>query len=973
MPPDARRSLADHIDACEACRRAISALDHTVDMAAGLGSAPTAVGSPTPRTRAITAEEPWPEGHEVGRYIVHGRLGRGGMGTVYRAEDTELARPVALKRLHATANAETRARLVREARAAAQLAHPNVVTVYEVGDDHGAPFIAMELVDGVTLTAWIAETPRPWRAVTAMLAQAGRGLAAAHARGLVHRDFKPDNVLIERSAAQGRGAIDSAGRARVADFGLARAGDEVRGLLPTSDVRLGRLTETGALAGTPAYLAPELVAGEPPDARSDQYAFAIALYEGLHGQHPFAGATAPALWAAMAAGEIRAGARPVPAWLDRHVRRGLAVDPAARFPDVASFVAAIEPPAKRHTAKLVAGGVAVAGAIVATLVLTRTAPPDRCAAAGAPIAKVWTERRAQIAAALGAGNPALASLDAFATRWQDAAGDACRAHDPSDLGEARAICLDRARIRVAAVVDDLATGGSAAIAGAPASADALPDLAACADKKKLKLGEALPANHEERDAIAAIERDLADADVLRDRGELAGAADHVKRAKAAAAKLEIPALEARASLTSYELDRDRGDSQAAALDATDATAGATATGQQDLMLTAKLALIGSLAGMTSKKEEVDEFPPVPEGMAPSRESGGLYLALGRALENGGRYPEAEAAFRHAQADLAKVLPADHVERLIADYEVAGALVMQRRDADALPMLEHVRAGLDGRVSPLRRESIDVMHAIGIAQGHLGHADAALAADREVLARRTQIFGEHSAMAAVSRDELAAALDATGDYAGAAASRELGIADVIAATNASSLNAAQARVNLAEDQTELGRYDAAIATLALARPILVQGKGEDHVEVAISDLALANAKLGRAKATHARDGLGDLDALLDRVAANFTASFGAHSAPMSAVDEARGRLAVVRGRWADADRAFAEAIAVLGDHGSAADRAELELVRADALAHTGHAADARASADAAAADYVAAGTAFASRAAEAKAWRASGGH
>ena len=458
--------------------------------------------------------------------------------------------------------------------------------------------------------------------------------------------------------------------------------------------------------------------------------------------------------------------------------------------------------------------------------------------------------------------------------------------------------------------------------------------------------------------------------MLRDRGELAGAADHVKRAKAAAAKLEIPALEARASLTSYELDRDRGDSQAAALDATDATAGATATGQQDLMLTAKLALIGSLAGMTSKKEEVDEFPPVPEGMAPSRESASLYLALGRALENGGRYPEAEAAFRHAQADLAKVLPADHVERLIADYEVAGALVMQRRDADALPMLEHVRAGLDGRVSPLRRESIDVMHAIGIAQGHLGHADAALAADREVLARRTQIFGEHSAMAAVSRDELAAALDATGDYAGAAASRETrhrrrdrGDQRVEPQRRAGAREP-RGGSDRARPLRRRNRDARARATDPGAR----EGRGPRQVAISGPRAREREARVARRRRTRAT---GWAISTRSSIASRPTSRRrSAAQRPDVRGRRGRGRLAVVRGRWADADRAFAEAIEVLGDHGSAADRAELELVRADALAHTGHAADARESADAAAADYVAAGAAFASRAARARAWSAS---
>ncbi len=388
LPPELRLAAEAHVDDCDPCRQVLAALVRGVPNAATHPALVAAVTAPA--TTADLAGE-WPLGSRVGRYVVGARIGRGGMGTVYRAEDPELGRSVALKRLHASADTETRARLIREARAAAQLAHPNVVTIYEVGDDAGTPFIAMELVDGVTLTAWCARELRSWREIVTMLVQAGRGLAAAHEHGIVHRDFKPDNVLVDRS-----------GRARVADFGLARASDGVRGE-PADDRGLGRLTSTGALSGTPAYMAPELVDGGAPNAASDQYAFAIALYEALHGHHPFKGATAPALWAEMAAGRIRDGARSIPAWLDQYVRRGLAVDRIVRWPSMTSFVDALERPSRRTWPWIaLAGGVAVASMVVAVValistrahevapapppVVTRTvvAPPDAAVVAVAP-------------------------------------------------------------------------------------------------------------------------------------------------------------------------------------------------------------------------------------------------------------------------------------------------------------------------------------------------------------------------------------------------------------------------------------------------------------------------------------------------------------------------------------------------------------------------------------------------------------
>src|SRR5258706_14178649 len=183
LPPVLRQTIEEHIDDCGSCRQLLAALVRNSD------------DSGT-----------WTPGRRVGRYIVRERIGRGGMGVVVRADDVELGRAVALKRLDAGFDREV---LLREARAAAQLSHPNVVTVHEVGEADGAPFLAMELVEGTTLTRWLRAEPRTWRDIVDVLVQAGRGLAAAHERGLVHRDFKPDNVLVDAVS----------GRARVADFG----------------------------------------------------------------------------------------------------------------------------------------------------------------------------------------------------------------------------------------------------------------------------------------------------------------------------------------------------------------------------------------------------------------------------------------------------------------------------------------------------------------------------------------------------------------------------------------------------------------------------------------------------------------------------------------------------------------------------------------------------------------------------------
>ena len=273
----------------------------------------------------------------IGRFVVLRELGHGAMGVVYAAYDEELDRKVALKLLRVDVHGDAslgRNQLLREAQALARLAHPNVVAVHEAGVHTGGVYIAMEYVQGIDLQAWLAAEPRPWRAVVAVFRQAGEGLLAAHRRGLVHRDFKPSNVL-----------VGDDGRVRVADFGLATHRG-APGPDPGHGDRPGRhLGETiagdGALIGTPAYMAPEQLRREPATAASDQFAFCVALYEALHGARPFTGDTIEALARALEAPTLPAAPpRPdVPRWLHAALLRGLARDPARRYPSLAELLA----------------------------------------------------------------------------------------------------------------------------------------------------------------------------------------------------------------------------------------------------------------------------------------------------------------------------------------------------------------------------------------------------------------------------------------------------------------------------------------------------------------------------------------------------------------------------------------------------------------------------------------------------------
>ncbi|TPV96093.1 MAG: serine/threonine protein kinase [Myxococcales bacterium FL481] len=335
----------------------VSAREGQPETSAGarLGPAP-AVDDEARRAQAKVASalfgEPDPRAvpyARVDRYELDSRLGAGSMGVVYQAWDPQLERPVAIKVLHSdvAADHKARRRLIREAKSLARLSHPNVIQVYDVGTDADRIFVAMELVDGVTLKQWLCDRVRTWTDVIEIMRDAGRGVAAAHRAGLVHRDLKPENILIGRD-----------GRVRVLDFGLARASarppeteevantSERSGPQRRSGPRLETtLTETGTVVGTPLYMAPEqLLDGRAASPASDQYSYCLTLYEALYGQRAFAGTSLPSIVANMSQGHLRVPghSHPVPVPVFRALRRGLDSDPNQRWRDLDELLTAID-------------------------------------------------------------------------------------------------------------------------------------------------------------------------------------------------------------------------------------------------------------------------------------------------------------------------------------------------------------------------------------------------------------------------------------------------------------------------------------------------------------------------------------------------------------------------------------------------------------------------------------------------------
>jgi tetratricopeptide (TPR) repeat protein/predicted Ser/Thr protein kinase len=481
LAPDERVEVEAHLKACEDCRRVVSTLS-------------------------------LPE--KIGRFQIASRIGAGAMGAVYCAYDPELDRKVALKVLHAGGDNQ---RLQAEARAMARLAHPNVVPVLDLGTDRGRMFLAMELVDGVTLRTW--NKGRARKEIVRAMMEAGRGLAAAHAAGLTHRDFKPENVLVGRD-----------GRVRVTDFGLARDDGELR--------------QSMEMAGTPAYMAPEQFRGQPAGPATDQFAFCVVLWEALFGEPPFDTTRGlEGLAEATLAGRLR----PLPRGerLRGLLLRGLAADPAARFP---SMEALLDELGRNPPRKLWIGLMLLVIAVGVGL-WPRT---PLCTGAESRLLGVWDGPRKQashnaftatkLPYAGEAWRRVEILLDDYSREWVAMRTDACEAtRKRGDQSEAvmdlRMMCLSQRLQELKAAVDVLTPEKGVEIAAG------LPALSVCADVEALKNGLRPP-----RDTapVEAVRGEIARARALEESGRYREGLPLAESALSAARATRYPPLEAEA-------------------------------------------------------------------------------------------------------------------------------------------------------------------------------------------------------------------------------------------------------------------------------------------------------------------------------------------------------------------------------------------------------------------------------------------
>ncbi len=473
-----------------------------------------------------------PSATRLGRFVVLDELGAGGMGHVYAAYDAQLDRKVAIKvlREELACRAGLRERLLHEAQALARLSHPNVVSVYEASEVDGRVFVAMELVPGQTLLAWQRGEARPWRQVLTRYVDAGRGLAAAHAAGIVHRDFKPDNVL-----------IGDDGRVRVADFGLAFAEGDGAGVTELDDDERERLraqgdlastglservTQAGTRLGTPAYMAPEQLRGTEVGPAADQFAFCVALYEALWGERPPLSRAQP---------PPRRSARDwIPRGVRRAIDRGLGPEPGERH---ASMDALLEQLVRHLARRRRLGALSIAAGLVTAGVVARPTTPEPCTAAADELLDTWGPRQHDdlrtafestgLPFATTAWQSTVTELDAYAQRWSAARVDACEAthirHVQSgDALDLRIGCLDQRRRDLVALTAALTRADATAVERSQQAVATLPAVERCADLEQLRRDVDPPPSAVQAE-VETLRTTLAEVRAARRLGEYAGA------------------------------------------------------------------------------------------------------------------------------------------------------------------------------------------------------------------------------------------------------------------------------------------------------------------------------------------------------------------------------------------------------------------------------------------------------------------
>jgi tetratricopeptide (TPR) repeat protein len=810
----------------------------------------------------------------VGRYLVLDEVGAGGMGVVFAAYDPDLDRKVAVKLLwtrdgKGVRSSDSGARLFREAQAMARLAHPNVVAIYDVGTIDDRVFFAMELVDGPTLREWL-EAKRSWREVVRVFVQAGRGLAAAHHAGIVHRDFKPENVL-----------VGADGRVRVTDFGIAAAarGEAVPPepeLTKRTSVLSQPITRPGTFLGTPAYMAPEQLAGDPADARSDQFAFCVTLYEALYGERPFGGDTLAELSSAIREGKLRAAPKDslVPARVRRTLVRGLEPKPSDRFGSMDDLISTLDPttPVSRYPWIVAALAAVIA---VAAVWGARAGTRDARAVCEAVGVGMWdaAQKKSVSDAFRATGKPFAddafrateRALDAYATAWAVMHRDAClatraRGEQSEELLDLRMQCLSRRAAELRALTSRLSHADAQIVERSVEAALALEPIDTCANAEALRAPPRLPADERSRKRIADVRATLADAKALRDTGRIAEALRLATEGESAAKTLGYAPLEGEALLARGDLE-DMSDAKSAE-DTLRMAARVAETAHDDAILAdASIALmrrVGVARADLDRAEDwgaraevaLERLGNVPEQLAK------LLEARGSVYKKHGMYPQAYASFERALALREKAAGAASPLTARTLSKMGTVLIDLGRFDEALAACERALSIGTHELGPAHPEVASLENNLGEVLRRLGRGGDALVHLRRSLAIAEAAFGSDHTAVGGALNNIANTLEEQGEYDEALEYHERALRMFEKLYGPNDPNVARSLTNRGNVLLDLGRWADARADQERAIRIVEAVFGPEHPDVAIGltnlgDVLMAQGRPREAMAPYER--------------------------------------------------------------------------------------------------------------------------
>ncbi len=876
----------------------VGSIDPSVDETLEGPASTAATAKPKPPRELVDLFKPGVGPTRLGHYVLLAKLGQGGMGIVCAAYDEKLDRKVALKLLHAQGSEQAQLRLVREAQALARLSHPNVVQIYEIAEVEGLTFLVMEFVEGVTLREWLSAERRDRAAILAVLDAAGRGLVAAHAEGLVHRDFKPDNVMIRRD-----------GRVLVMDFGLARgeaaerseskqgsatiqpdeptsASDDAptslaRRLLDTntlphferSSPLSNDLTVTGSLLGTPAYMAPEQFKGAETSPKTDQFAFCVSLWEALYGKRPFSAPTVAGLSLAVTSGHLTVPeAASVPTWLRKILERGLSVDAERRWPSMDALLEALRADPTRRRRWLAAGvglvGLALVGTIGFRVANEHELAEARsaCEAEGQAILADWTpDDRAAIERAFvdtGVGSAASAWtytqrwVDAYVRDWSELRTQTCvetRVERRRDVDTYARIseCLDEQRTTFAALVDAWHQPERRTISRAPAAKANLPPLSTCVDETWLAQRVRLPDDAHTREQVEALRSRLE-----RARGlELAVAYDQ-GLAEARSALSEAEALGwapvvAEAQLMVGDLLLDVGDADAGRGSTQAAFGSAGKSGHDIVTLMAATRLVYVVGHVLAQPEqgllwaEVASMLIERMGLAGSLRHAQLLNNIAVVQDDLGRFDDALANYRRSLDLREAALGPDNLTVASSLSNIATTLMHQGAYDEALALFQR---SLGIRERFLGHEHIDVAASLdNIGALHFNRSEyaEALAALRRALTIWESALGPDHVDVATTLSNMGSVLWLMGDNEAALAAYERALAIREAGLRPGHPDIASSLVSIASVQTSMGDHERALAGHLRATALLEQELGPTNYQLAqpLVQLGIAQSEAG----------------------------------------------------------------------------------------------------------------------------------